>query len=177
MKKIDFPLKDEKILEKIKAWDEVKITGKIFVARDAGCKRIVEMIKQREKIPIELKNSLIYYMAPTPAPPGKIIGSAGPTTSIRMDKNTIPLLKTGVKATMGKGNRGKIIVEACKKYKAVYFITYGGCGAYLSKFIKSCKVVAFEEFGPESIYEIEVENFPAIVCIDIYGNNLYDVRP
>ncbi len=173
MKKINFPLKDERELEKFKSGDEVEINGKIYVARDAAHKKLVELIEKKEKLPVNLKNSLIYYMGPTPAPPGKIIGAAGPTTSIRMDRLTIPLLKIGLKATMGKGKRGKIIVEACKKYKSIYLITFGGAGAYLSKFIKSSKAVAFNELGPESIYEIEVINFPAIVCIDIYGNDLY----
>jgi len=172
MKKIVFPVKNGEI-EKLKAGEEVAISGIIYSARDAAHKKFIETLKKGRNLPISLKNSLIYYMGPSPAPPGKIIGSCGPTTSIRMDTFTIPLLKIGLKGMMGKGKRSEDIIKGCKKYKAVYFITYGGCGAYLSKFIKSFKLVAYQELGPEAVYELVVENFPAIVGIDTYGNSIF----
>ena len=174
MKKIYFPLKDEKELMQIKVGDEVFISGEIFTARDAAHKKLIEMINKKEKLPIDFKNSLIYYTGPSPTPPGKIVGSIGPTTSKRMDKITIPLLKFGLKATMGKGERSKEIVQAFKKFKVVYFITFGGCGAYLNQFVKSIELVCFEKFGPEAIYKLKIEDFPAIVGIDIFGNYFFN---
>ncbi|HOK57229.1 MAG TPA: FumA C-terminus/TtdB family hydratase beta subunit [bacterium] len=176
MKKIYFPLKNEKDLKKLKAGDYVLINGKILTARDAAHKKLIEIINLKKNIPIEIKNELIYYTGPSPTPEGKIVGSIGPTTSERMDNLTIPLLKLGLKGTMGKGERGKEIVKAFKRFKAVYFITYGGCGAYLSQFVKGIKLLAFEELGPEAIYQLEVYEFPAIVGIDIYGDNFFNYR-
>jgi fumarate hydratase subunit beta len=173
MKKIIFPLRKEKDIEKLKIGDEVFISGTILTARDLAHKKLVEIIKKREKLPVNLKGALLYYTGPSPKPEGKIIGSIGPTTSKRMDKLTIPLLKFGLKATMGKGERSNQIVNLFKKYKVVYFITYGGCGAYLSQFVKDIKILSFEELGPEAIYQLFVENFPAIVGIDIYGNDFF----
>lgn len=171
-KKISVPL-DEKILEKLKAGDEVEISGNIYVARDSAHKKFMESIKKGRRLPVDIKGELIYYMGPSPAPLGKIIGSCGPTTSSRMDTLTIPLLKLGLKGMMGKGKRNKEIMDACKKFKAVYFITYGGCGAYLNKFVKEMKLIAYPELGPEAVYMLRVERFPAIVGIDIYGNDFY----
>lgn len=176
MKKIKFPLKDENELKKFKAGDEVFISGEIYTARDAAHKRLIEFIDKKIKLPIDLKGSLIYYAGPSPSPEGKIIGSIGPTTSKRMDDLTIPLLKLGLKGTMGKGERGEEIIKAFKKFKCIYFITYGGCGAYLSKFVKKAEIVCFEELGPEAIYKLYIENFPAIVGIDIYGNDFFKRR-
>lgn len=173
MKKIYFPVENEKFLEKLKVGSEVFISGKILTARDAAHKKLNEMLKKKEKLPINLKGALIYYAGPSPTPKGKIVGSIGPTTSRRMDKMTIPLLKLGLKGTMGKGERSKEIVNMFKKFKVVYFITFGGCGAYLSQFVKNIKLLYFEELGPEAIYELEVYNFPAIVGIDIYGNDFF----
>ncbi|MCX7917747.1 MAG: FumA C-terminus/TtdB family hydratase beta subunit [bacterium] len=176
MKKIFFPIKDEKDLEKLKIGDEVSIYGKIFTARDAAHKKLIEIIKNKHSLPFEIKNALIYYAGPSPTPIGKVVGSIGPTTSERMDKFTIPLLKIGLKGTMGKGERGIKIIKACKKYKAIYLITFGGCGAYLNQFVKKIKLVCFEELGPEAIYELEVSGFPAIVGIDVNGNNFFYKR-
>jgi fumarate hydratase subunit beta len=173
MKKIIFPLKNEEDIEKLKTGDEVLINGKILTARDQAHKKLFEIIEKGEKLPVDLKGALIYYTGPSPKPKGKIVGSIGPTTSKRMDKLTIPLLKFGLKATMGKGERSDEIVNLFKKYKVVYFITYGGCGAYLSQFVKEIKVLCFEELGPEAIYELHVKDFPAIVGIDIYGNDFF----
>lgn len=176
MKKIYFPLRNEKDVEKLHAGDYVLINGKILTARDAAHKKLIEILKSKKNIPINIKNELIYYTGPSPTPSGKIVGSIGPTTSKRMDNLTIPLLKLGLKATMGKGERGEKIIEALKKFKAVYFITYGGCGAYLNQFVKKIKLLIFEELGPEAIYELEVFEFPAIVGIDIYGNDFFKLR-
>ncbi|NLG12222.1 MAG: TRZ/ATZ family protein [Elusimicrobia bacterium] len=174
MKKILFPLKTGKEIEALKAGDEIKLYGDIYVARDAAHKKLVKDISNKKKSPFPLKNNLIYYMGPTPAPKGKIIGSCGPTTSIRMDVYTPILLQKGIKATMGKGGRGREIIDACKKYRAIYLITYGGCGAYLSQFVKKFKCIAYGELSPESIYKLEIEGFPAIVAIDTKGNTLYN---
>lgn len=174
MKEIQFPLEKGYEINSLKAGEEIEIYGIIYVARDAAHKKIISDIVKKNPLPFQLKNNLIYYMGPTPAPKGKIIGSSGPTTSSRMDIYTVPLLQAGLKATMGKGERSKEIVSACKKYKAVYLITYGGCGAYLSKFIKKIECIAYPELGPEALYKLEVERFPAIVAIDTEGNCLYN---
>ncbi|HOL21400.1 MAG TPA: FumA C-terminus/TtdB family hydratase beta subunit [bacterium] len=174
MKQIQFPLKTGKEIELLKTGDEVEISGIIYVARDAAHKKLIYEINNKIPLPFPLKNNLIYYMGPSPTPEGKIIGSCGPTTSSRMDRYTIPLLQAGIKATMGKGERNEEIVSACKRYRAVYFITYGGCGAYLSKFVKKVECIAYPELEPEAIYKLEVEKFPAIVAIDTKGNNLYN---
>ncbi|MCM8776891.1 MAG: FumA C-terminus/TtdB family hydratase beta subunit, partial [Candidatus Omnitrophica bacterium] len=174
MKKIVFPLETGKEIESLKVWEEVEIYGIIYVARDAAHKKLISDIMNNNPLPFQLKNNLIYYMGPTPAPQGKIIGSCGPTTSSRMDRYTIPLLQKGLKATMGKGERDKEIISACKKYKTVYFITYGGCGAYLNKFVKKIECIAYPELGPEAIYKLNVEAFPAIIAIDTKGNNIYN---
>jgi fumarate hydratase subunit beta len=173
MKKIIFPLKNEEDIRKLKVGDEVLISGKILTARDHAHKKLVEIIGKEEKLPVDLKGALIYYAGPSPTPEGKIVGSIGPTTSKRMDRLTIPLLKFGLKATMGKGERSDEIVNLFKEYKVVYFITYGGCGAYLSQFVKEIKVLCFEELGPEAIYQLCIKDFPAIVGIDIYGNDFF----
>jgi fumarate hydratase subunit beta len=173
MKKIIFPLKNEEDIRKLKVGDEVLISGKILTARDQAHKKLVEIIGKEEKLPVDLKGALIYYTGPSPTPEGKIVGSIGPTTSKRMDRLTIPLLKFGLKATMGKGERSDEIVNLFKEYKVVYFITYGGCGAYLSQFVKEIKVLCFEELGPEAIYQLCIKDFPAIVGIDIYGNDFF----
>jgi len=146
----------------------------MYVARDAAHKRLVEAIERNEDLPMDVGGCLIYYMGPSPAPEGRVIGSCGPTTSSRMDRYTVALLKKGLKATMGKGDRDKSIIEACIRYRAVYLVTYGGCGAYLGQFVKKSRVVAYPELGPESILRLDVEGFPALVGIDIKGKNLYN---
>ncbi len=174
MKKIEFPLENDKQISRLKAGDEVEIYGTIYVARDAAHKKMIEAVLKKSPLPFPVRGGLIYYMGPTPAPPGKVLGSCGPTTSSRMDKNTIPLLKAGLKATMGKGDRSKDIEDACRKYGAIYLLTYGGCGAYLNRFVKKAECFAYCELGPEALYRLEVDGFPAIVGIDSNGKNLYN---
>lgn len=172
--KLNTPLKEEDI-EKLKAGDKVLITGYILTGRDAAHKKLFELASEGKPLPIDLKGQIIYYVGPTPARPGKVIGSAGPTTSGRMDKYAPLLYSLGLKATIGKGERSKEVKEALKKYKGVYLAAVGGAGALISKFIKSSEVVAYPELGPEAIYRLEVEDFPCIVINDIYGNDLYEM--
>lgn len=171
---ITSPLTKEKV-EKLKAGDYVFITGTIYSARDAAHKRMYEAISEGKEIPIELNNAILYYLGPTPERPGQVIGSAGPTTSSRMDKYTPLFLQKGLKGMIGKGVRSRDVIEAMKNNKAVYFAAVGGAGALLSKKIKSSKIVAYEDLGTEAIRELTVEDFPAIVVIDPDGNNLYEI--
>lgn len=174
IKHITTPLTPETI-SSLQAGDKVLISGIIYSARDAAHKRLFEMIKKGEKLPIELEGQIIYYVGPCPAKPGTVIGSAGPTTSGRMDAYTPLLLEKGLKGMIGKGFRSKEVVDAIVKNEAVYFGAIGGAGALLADSIKSSKIVAFDDLGPEAIYEFKVENFPAIVIIDKYGNDLYKI--
>lgn len=173
IKRINPPL-DDKILGDLRIGDKVLITGKIYTARDAAHKRFVETINKGGQLPIDLKGQVIYYVGPTPPKPGYVIGSAGPTTSIRMDSYMEPMLKAGLKATIGKGYRSWGVVDLLKKYKAVYFIATGGVGALISKKIKKARVVAYEDLGPEAVMELEVEDFPVIVANDIYGGDIFE---
>jgi len=172
MKKIKAPLEKRQI-NKLRAGDNVLLSGLIYTARDQAHKRLVEAIKKRKKLPIDLNGQIIYYCGPTPAPKGKIIGSCGPTTSSRMDEFTPPLLKAGLSAMIGKGRRSAKVVAAVKKYKVVYFLTYAGCGALLSGYVKKKKLLAYPELGPEAIYSLEVKDFPLIVGVDTKGKNIY----
>ena len=172
MKKINTPL-NKKEIESLKRGDEVFLSGIIYTARDQAHKRLVEAIKKRKRLPIDLKGKIIYYCGPTKTPKGKIIGSSGPTTASRMDEFTPLLLKAGLKGMIGKGGRSKEVTRAIKKYKAVYFLTYAGCGALLSKYIKKARPVAYKDLGPEAIYRLEVKNFPLIVGVDDRGNDIY----
>ena len=162
-----------KINNPLKAGQELLFSGTIYTARDQAHKRLVEAIAQGKKTPIDLKQAIIYYCGPTQTPQGKVIGSCGPTTSARMDEFTPRLLKQGLRAMIGKGNRSKAVKEAIKKYKGTYFVTYAGCGALLSKYVKSVKKVAYGDLGPEAILKLEVKNFPLIVAIDAYGGCIY----
>ncbi len=173
-KYIKAPLCDEDT-RKLRAGDYVYITGSIYTARDAAHKRMDESLKAGEKLPISLKGNIIYYMGPSPARAGRVIGSAGPTTSSRMDKYTVGFLDEGLKGMIGKGKRSKEVMESIQKNKAVYFAAVGGAGALLSRSIKSSKVIAYDDLGTEAIRELQVENFPVIVVIDSEGNNLYDL--
>jgi len=170
---INTPLTDE-VIEKLKIGQNVLISGVIYTARDAAHKRLVELIKKGEEFPFEIRGSIIYYVGPTPPKPGVVVGSAGPTTSYRMDTYAPLLIAQGLKGMIGKGARGSEVKEAMKKYKVVYFAATGGAGALISKSIKKAEVVAYENLGPESIRRLEVENFPAIVVNDISGNDLYE---
>lgn len=164
--------KDE--LSNLRAGDYVYITGTIFTARDAAHKRMDEAINKNEKIPIDLENNIIYYMGPSPAREGRVIGSAGPTTSSRMDKYAPKLMDLGLKGMIGKGKRNAEVVSSIIKNSAVYFAAVGGAGALLSKCIIESKVIAYDDLGTEAIRELKVENFPVIVVIDSVGNNLYE---
>jgi fumarate hydratase subunit beta len=172
MKNIQLPLTKD-IVKDLRLGQEVLLSGGIYTARDQAHKRIYESIINKKRPPICLKNNIIYYCGPTPARPDQIIGACGPTTSKRMDSFTPALLAAGLAATIGKGKRSKEVIDAIARYRAVYFITIGGAGAYLSTKIKSSRVVAYEELGPEAVYELTVEDFPVIVAIDSRGGNIY----
>ncbi len=172
--KITPPLSDADI-EKLMAGDKVLITGVLYTARDAAHKRLIELLDKGEKLPFDIKGQLIYYVGPTPAKPGRVIGSAGPTTSGRMDVYTPRLLELGLKGTIGKGQRSHEVVEAMKKRKAVYLAAVGGAAALIAKTIKKAEIVAYEDLGPEAIRRLEVVDFPVIVVNDIYGNDLFKI--
>ena len=162
-----------KEINTLKAGQELLFNGTIYIARDQAHKRLVEAIKKGNRLPFQLKNSIVYYCGPTQTPKGKVIGACGPTTSSRMDEFTPLLLKHGLKGMIGKGNRSEEVRDAIKKYRGIYFITYAGCGALLSKYVKSVKAVAYSDLGPEAILRLEVENFPLIVAIDVNGRSVY----
>lgn len=169
---IKTPLTHE-VLEKLKAGDRVLISGYIYSARDAAHKRLVELAENGKELPFEISGQIIYYVGPTPPRPGMPIGSAGPTTAYRMDIYTPILIANGLKGMIGKGSRGKEVINAMKKYKAAYFGATGGAGALISKAIKEADVVAYEELGAEAIRKLLVKDFPVIVVNDVYGNDLY----
>ena len=170
---ITTPLTDE-IIEKIHAGDVVYITGVVYCARDAAHKRMSETLEKGESLPFDIKGSVIYYLGPTPARPGNVIGSAGPTTSSRMDKYTPALLDLGLKGMIGKGRRSDQVKEEIIKNKAVYFAAAGGAGALLSERIKSSEVIAYDDLGTEAIRKMYVENFPVIAAADCYGEDVYE---
>jgi fumarate hydratase subunit beta len=171
--RLKIPLSDADV-EKLKAGDKVFLNGVIYTGRDAAHKRLYDLLMAGKPLPIELKGQVIYYVGPAPAKPGQVIGSAGPTTSGRMDAFSPKLMEIGLKGMIGKGMRKKEVVEAMKKYKAVYFAATGGAGALLAKAIKKAQVVAYEDLGPEAINRLEVEDFPVIVVNDTKGNDLYE---
>jgi len=170
--KLTLPLTKEKV-GMLKVGDIVQLTGTIYTARDAAHERLVEWIHQEKELPFALQDSVIYYVGPTPTKPGAIIGSAGPTTSYRMDSYTPTLLDLGLKGMIGKGKRSEEVVEAMKKNGAVYFAAVGGAAALLSQHIKTCEVIAFEDLGPEAIHRLYVEDFPVIVAVDCQGESLF----
>ena len=171
--KITTPLTRDTV-RNLKAGDSCLISGVIYTARDAAHKRLCELVAAGKELPLDIQNSIIYFVGPTPAKPGQAIGSAGPTTSYRMDAYSPTLISLGLTGMIGKGKRGPEVIEAMKKYGAVYFGAIGGCGALLSKCIKKAEIVAYEDLGAEAIRRLEVEDFPAIVIIDSEGNNLYE---
>lgn len=173
-KYINTPLTAEKT-DSLRAGDYVSITGTIYTARDAAHERMYQSMKEGQSIPIDLKDNIIYYLGPTPEKEGQVIGSAGPTTSSRMDKYTPLLLDQGLKGMIGKGKRSQEVIESMVKNKAVYFAAVGGAGALLSKRIKASKVIAYDDLGTEAIRELYVEDFPVIVVVDSVGNNLYEI--
>lgn len=174
MIEIQTPLKEEQI-KLLKAGDQVLLSGIIYTARDAAHKRLVELIEQNKELPFELKNSVIYFVGPTPTKPGENFGSGGPTTSGRMDKYSPILLDLGLKGMIGKGYRNEEVKQSIVKNNAIYFGAIGGTGAAISKCVKKCEIIAFEDLGPEAIRKLEVEQMPLTVIIDSKGNDLYEI--
>ena len=174
--KLQLPLTAEKVAQ-LHAGDTVKLSGIIYTARDAAHKRLVAMLEVGEDLPLELQDQTIYFAGPCPAPPGRPIGSAGPTTSGRMDAYSPILIKQcKLRGMIGKGERSQQVIEAMQTYKAVYFAATGGAGALIAKSIKAAEVIAFPDLGPEAIRKLTVEDFPVIVAIDAHGGNLYNQR-
>jgi fumarate hydratase subunit beta len=171
--KIETPL-DGDLVRSLKAGDMVELSGIIYSARDSAHKRMIEALDKGEDLPFDIQGAVIYYMGPTPPPPGKVIGSAGPTTAGRMDSYAPRLIAEGLRGMIGKGNRSQEVIEACKERGAVYFGAIGGAGALISGSIKSARVIAYEELGPEALRELEVEAMPAVVVNDSRGRDLYD---
>ncbi len=167
------PLTDEDVAG-LRAGDRVLITGSILTGRDAAHKRLVDLIEKGEELPVDVKGQIIYFVGPTPTRPGEAIGSAGPTTSYRMDAYSPILIERGLKGMIGKGSRSQEVRDTMSKYKAVYFAAVGGAAALISRRIESCEVLAYEELGPEAIRRLEVREFPVIVVNDTVGNDLYD---
>ena len=174
--KIHLPL-DEAVIRTLQAGDYVYLTGTVYVARDAAHKRMKEALDKGETLPFDPAGAVIYYMGPSPAREGRPIGSAGPTTSGRMDKYTPELLDLGLKGMIGKGRRSPEVTEAIIRNRAVYFAAVGGAGALLSKKIFSSEILAYEDLGAEAVRRIQVEDFPVIVAVDSYGHNIYDTAP
>ena len=172
-KRISVPFTKDEVVT-LHAGDYVYLTGIIYSARDAAHKRMYDTMLEGKEIPMDLKNNVIYYLGPTPAREGQVIGSAGPTTASRMDKYTPLLLDNGLNGMIGKGKRSQEVIDAIVRNKAVYFAAVGGAGALLSKCIKKSEVIAYDDLGTEAIRKMEVENFPVIVVIDSEGNNLYE---
>jgi len=173
-KRVTLPLTEE-LAKTLKAGDEVLLTGTIYTSRDAGHKRMCETLAKGEKLPFNPENATIYYVGPTPAKPGQVIGSAGPTTSGRMDAYAPTMMSVGARGMIGKGARLPEVVEAMKKYSGVYFGAIGGAGALLARCIKKCELVAYEDLGAEALRELYVEDMPLVVIIDSEGNNLYEL--
>jgi len=172
MKRISLPLKKNDV-KRLKAGEAVLLSGPVYTARDAAHRRMVESIRKGGKLPFDLAGATVYYTGPTPPPMGRKVGSCGPTTSCRMDVFTPPLLRRGLKGMIGKGRRGETVRKAIKSNKAVYFLGLAGAGAFLSEKVKSIRVIAYKDLGPEAVHEIVLENFPTIVGIDAAGNDLY----
>lgn len=172
MMKIKLPLNNE-IINNLRIYDEVRLFGDIYVARDQAHKMIFELLDKNKDLPFDIKNQSIYYMGPSPAPNNFIIGSCGPTTSARMDIFSPRLLDLGLKAMIGKGPRNEKVVESIIKNNAIYLAAFGGCGALYNSKIKNVKTIAFDNLGPESLLKITVEDFPCIVAIDHKGNSVY----
>ena len=170
--KLVTPLDDQSV-ERLKIGDRVLISGYVYSARDAAHKKLIDLLDRGEQLPFDIKGQVIYFVGPTPARPGRPIGSAGPTTSSRMDKYSPRLIAQGLKGMIGKGFRSPEVIEAMKKYKAVYFAAVGGAGALLAQRIKESEIVAYEDLGPEAIRRLKLDNFPVIVVNDCRGNDLY----
>ncbi|PTY41464.1 Fe-S-containing hydro-lyase [Brachyspira hampsonii] len=174
VKKLKSPLTKE-VLSVLKAGDMVSLTGTIYAARDAAHKRLIEMIDKNEKLPFDLQNQIVFYAGPSPNKPNEVIGSVGPTTSYRMDAYSPKLIELGLLSMIGKGKRGKEVIDAIVKYGGCYFTAIGGAAAYMSNCVKESKIIAFEDLGTEAIREMFVEDMPLIVTIDSHGNNALTV--
>jgi fumarate hydratase subunit beta len=172
-KRVALPLKDEVIAE-LRAGDNILLSGVMYVARDTAHKRLIQTLDKGEKLPFALEGQTVYYMGPSPAKPGQVIGSAGPTTSGRMDIYSPRLIESGLKGMIGKGPRSQAVKDAMMKFKAVYFAAIGGAGALIAKSIKKAEVIAYDELGAEAILRLEVEDFPVTLINDIYGGDLYE---
>ena len=170
--KITTPLSDE-VVDSLKSGDQVSIKGILYTARDAAHKRLIDLLDHRDELPFDIKGQIIYYVGPTPAKPGAIIGSAGPTTSYRMDPYAPRLMEVGMKGMIGKGNRTQNVIDAIVKYKSIYFAAIGGAGALVARSIKKVEIIAYEDLGPEAIRKMEVEDFQAVVVNDTRGNDVY----
>jgi fumarate hydratase subunit beta len=173
VKKIQAPLTAETVKD-LRAGDSVLISGTIYSGRDLAHKKLFDAVKAGEKLPFDLAGAVIYYVGPSPAKPGRVIGSAGPTTSYRMDAYSPLLIEKGLRGMVGKGNRNQAVRDAMKMHGAVYFAAVGGAAALIAKTIKASKVIAYEDLGPEAVREMKVEDFPAIVINDMYGGDLYE---
>lgn len=173
--KINLPLTKE-VTKNLKSGDIVELSGVIYTARDAAHKRLIERLEANEPLPFDLKDSIIYYVGPTPEKPGAVIGSAGPTTSYRMDTYSATLLDLGLKGMIGKGPRNHEVIDAMKRNNAVYFAAVGGAAALLALHIKEAEVIAFDDLGTEAIRRLVVEDFPVIVATDCHGNSLYSTQ-
>jgi len=167
------PLKTED-LENLQIGDKVLLSGKIYTARDAAHKQLIKLLENNQTLPFNIQGAVIYYAGPAPARPGRPIGAVGPTSSYRMDKYTPPLLQAGMKAMIGKGERDQAVIDALVIQRAIYLVTVGGAAVVAAQAVKAARVIAFEELGPEAIYELEIEDFPVFVAIDINGNNLFE---
>ncbi|MBN1037346.1 MULTISPECIES: Fe-S-containing hydro-lyase [unclassified Clostridium] len=172
--KLHTPLTSKKIL-KLKAGDTVLLSGIIYSARDAAHKRLIELLDKDEKLPLSIDNEIIYYVGPSPAKPGSVIGSAGPTTSYRMDSYAPRLLDLGLKGMIGKGARNEEVIKSIRKNKAIYFGAIGGAAALIAKSIVKSEIIAYEDLGAEAIRKMEVKDMPLVVIIDSAGNNLYEI--
>ena len=170
--KITTPLSDE-VVDSLKSGDQVSIKGILYTARDAAHKRLIDLLDHGDELPFDIKGQIIYYVGPTPAKPGAIIGSAGPTTSYRMDTYAPRLMEVGMKGMIGKGNRTQSVIDAMVKYKSIYFAAIGGAGALVARSIKKVEIIAYEDLGPEAIRKMEVEDFQAVVVNDTRGNDVY----
>lgn len=176
VKKITLPIKDEDIIN-LKAGDSVLLSGSILTGRDAAHKRLFDLIEKGEKLPVDLKGEIIYYVGPAPAKPGYTVGPAGPTSSYRMDKYTPALLDLGLKGMIGKGARNQAVIDAIVRNNCVYFAAIGGAAALIAKSIKSEEILCYEDLGTEAVRRYVVEDFPCIVAIDSEGNNVYEANP
>jgi len=172
--KLTPPLNDQDVMQ-LEIGDKVLVSGVIYTARDAAHKRLIDLINAEKPLPMEIKGQILYYVGPSPARPGRVIGAAGPTTSYRMDSYAPTLIKLGLKAMIGKGKRSPEVIRAMQEYKAVYLGATGGAGALISQCIKAAEVVAFPELGPEAVHRLEVEDLPTIVINDCLGRDLYEV--